>query len=667
MSYVSNSSSEAEETNVYEKAYDPDRLGFLPELLQYHLAHPEAFEDAAETGVFELDLTELKNTGMGVCYDELRNDPSSSFPHWPTITARGGEQVFTDGVDFLESRGLVPDDVEAPDDYPGSDVDVEWVNIPDEMRIRIGEANTDQYGKMVVIEGLVVQASEQRPRLVEAQFICKMCGERSPPINAEGVFDIDNVEGGSVCDACGKKALELDFGESVFHDYQQIKLQEPTETALNPEDPTTTKIELVGGDLVGTVKAGERVTVRGFIRHFPEKNSTVLDTYIDATNLSSDDQTFEAIELTESDIEKIIEFGTRDDALDVFASNIAPQIVGHDEKKRAIALQLVGGTTYEHGESREGGEINILFMGSPSTGKTDLLEAAHGLATMSNFTSGTGASGVGLTATADREEIAGESRWVAKAGPVVLSDRGHICIDEFDKIRDDDKSSLNDALEKGEVHLNKASINTTLKARVSALVAANPIDGNFDLYDDNLIEQFNLSSDLMSRFDLNFPFFDRTDREIDEEIARNVLLNRTTEGVRADEPLDKDFMRKYVAYARQNIEPERTDEASELLVGFWTKYRDELSNDQTGQTAIDTRALNTLSKLADASARFRLSEETEVSDARVACQMVARMLDQMHRNASGDLDVNTFLEGWREEMRQQASDEDDDEQSGVGE
>ena len=220
---------------------------------------------------------------------------------------------------------------------------------------------------------------------------------------------------------------------------------------------------------------------------------------------------------------------------DKIAKSIAPSIYGYDEIKRALVLQLFGGTPDKMlvDGSRIRSDMHILLIGDPGSAKTRLLQAVTTMVPKGIYISGKSTTSAGLTAAAERDEFS-EGGWTLKAGALVLGSGGEVSIDEFDKISDEDKSALLEAMESQTISIAKAGIVAKFNARCSILAAANPKYGRFDpnIYPS---EQFDIPPTLLSRFDLIFPIRDMLDEEQDKNIAKHILMQHSAAGAQIAE------------------------------------------------------------------------------------------------------------------------------------
>ena len=205
--------------------------------------------------------------------------------------------------------------------------------------------------------------------------------------------------------------------------------------------------------------------------------------------------------------------------------------------------------------------------------------------------------------------------------------------DEIDKMRSQDRDALHPAMEQQEISIAKAGINATLKTRCAVLAAANPSLGRFDIFKD-IVEQINLPSTLLSRFDLIFPITDRPNVERDSRLASHILkVHRIgeTRGTNLDSDMieatdeitplfDRDFIRKYISFAKTHIKPVLTQEAEDAIKDFYLQLR-AASNYDTG-IAIAPRQIEAMVRLAEASARVRLSSLVTREDAERAINLM---------------------------------------------
>ncbi|RLG22567.1 AAA family ATPase, partial [Methanosarcinales archaeon] len=509
---------------------------------------------------------------------------------------------------------------------------VRVVELP--MRVAIRDIRSDHIGTLIAVEGLIRKATEVRPKIVRAVFHC-------PYEHETVVLQGEKFVEPSECDDpdCSRKKgpFQLSREKSTFVDAQKVRVQESPENLRGGEQPQTLDV-LVSDDLTGMVAPGDRVILTGVLRSYQRTTynmkSTFFDLVLDCVSIQIEDKEFEDIELTPEDIDAIKELASDPDIYKRVTQSISPSIYGYDEVKDAISLQLMGGVAKELPDgSRIRGDIHILLIGDPGIAKSQLLRYTVKLAPRGIYTSGRSSTSAGLTATAVKDEF-GDGRWTLEAGALVLADKGMAGIDEMDKMRSEDRSAIHEAMEQQTISVAKAGIMATLQSRCSLLGAANPKYGRFDRYD-NIAKQINMPPALLSRFDLIFILTDQPSIERDSQISEHILkahyageleMQRRhligSEITREDvasvmdvitPQIEPELLRKYIAYAKRNIYPLMSDEARAKLIDFYIGLRRQ-GEDPDSPVPVTARQLEALVRLAEASARIRLSNSITLDD-----------------------------------------------------
>ena len=475
-------------------------------------------------------------------------------------------------------------------------------------------------GTFVSAEGIVRKTDEIRPRIETAVFECRGCMRLH---EVEQTSDRTILEP-SLCSECGGRSFRLLQEESHYIDTQTARMQEPLENLSGGTEPKQ-MLMILEDDLVDELNPGDKVRITGTLKTFREERSGKFKNYIYVNHIEPLEQEFEEIHLDPEDEEKILELSKDPDIYEKIIKSTAPSIKGYREVKEAIALQLFGGSTKQfEDETRLRGDIHILIVGDPGIGKSQILKYVSKLAPRSIYTSGKGTTGAGLTAAAVRDELGG---WSLEAGALVLGDQGNVCVDELDKMRSEDRSALHEALEQQTVSIAKAGIMATLNSRCSVLAAANPKFGRFDRYK-VVGEQVDLPAPIISRFDLMFVIEDKPSREKDSELAQHILQIHQSESV--EYVIEPELLRKYIAYARKNINPKLTDEANEVLKSFYVDTRNSSSNtEENSSVPITARQLEAIIRLSEASAKIKFKEFVEKEDAEKAIKLQMYCLKEL--------------------------------------
>ncbi len=540
--------------------------------------------------------------------------------------------------ELMDNPDIIIEEFEKAIKEKGYDLKFRVKNLLEDRHIYISRIRSEHIGKLIVVQGIIRKASEVRPLAERITYICPTCHRKIiVPQTELKLREPDNC-------VCGRKK-GFKILKKEFIDSQRITIEEP------PEIIEHTQPQRIGVDLLydltdpkfeKLIVPGKRIKIIGIVREIPlsiyNAKSTRFDLNIEAIYIEPVEEDFEDIKISEEDVMKIKQLASDSSVYKKLINSIAPSIYGYDEIKLALALQLFGGykKIAEDG-TKIRGDIHILLIGDPGAGKSQLLKYIQKVAPKSRFVSGKGASAAGLTATVTKDEYL--RAWCVEAGVLVLASGGIALIDELDKIGKDDIQALYEAMEQQTVSIAKASINTTLKAECSILAAANPKYGRFDSYL-SIAEQINLPSPLLTRFDLIFTVLDIPDSKKDRAIARHILRTHRNEGAKPE--IDLQLLKKWIVYARQNIKPKLNEEASNLIEEYYTKMRNAaIENGKISSIPITTRQLEAIIRLAEASARVRLSNEITIEDAKRAIELVESSLKKIgYDPETGKIDVD---------------------------
>ncbi|XP_072749402.1 DNA replication licensing factor Mcm3 [Anoplolepis gracilipes] len=535
---------------------------------------------------------------------------------------------------------------------------------------------TSRYlGNLVCVEGIVTKCSLVRPKVVRSVHYCDV----TKTVLERAYSDLTSLEAFPhsaiypTTDEDGNP-LETEFGLSIYKDHQTLTIQEMPEKAPAGQLPRSVDV-ICDNDLVDLCKPGDRVQIVGNYRCLPGKQggytTGTFKTVLIANNVMQLSKEAN-LAISHDDVamcKKLAKNNPCKNIFELLAKSLAPSIHGNEYIKKAILCLLLGGVEkiLSNG-TRLRGDINVLLIGDPSVAKSQLLRYVLCTAPRAIPTTGRGSSGVGLTAAVTVDQETGERR--LEAGAMVLADRGVICIDEFDKMSDIDRTAIHEVMEQGRITIAKAGIHASLNARCSVLAAANPVYGRYDQYKTPM-ENIGLQDSLLSRFDLLFVMLDVIDSDQDHIISDHVVrmhryrnpLEQDGEALSLGSKLDMlttknpddvateeaqtqvyqkydpllhgqtrskndqiltiQFMRKYIHIARC-MKPKLTEEASAVIAEEYSKLRSEdmVEYDVARTQPITARTLETLIRLATAHAKARLSKNVEEEDARAAIELV---------------------------------------------
>ncbi|MFA6214306.1 MAG: minichromosome maintenance protein MCM [Candidatus Micrarchaeia archaeon] len=527
---------------------------------------------------------------------------------------------------------------------------VRFFNLPDS-GLLIQDISSRNIRELISVKGVITKRGPILHKVKVAVYKCQMCDATTK------VPMTKNAQVPQVCSECKRRALKLEEEDSYFVDVQKAEAQELLER-LTGGSPAATITLWMEDDIVNKITPGETVEITGVMRLIPPskprsgqgEGSQIYTRYIDVVYAKKTQKDFEEIETTKDDEAQIRELATDPKIYDKMRDSVAQGIYGHNEVKEALVLQLFGGTKdkFIPGGAPIRNDIHILLIGDPGSAKTRFLQYVKDLAPKGIFVSGKSVTGVGLTASAEKDEL-GDGGWTLKAGALVIASGGIASVDEFDKIDETERAAMHEVMESQTVSVAKAGIVAQFKAKTSILAAANPKFGRFD---PNQLpgKQFDIPPTILSRFDLIFPIIDVMDETKDAALA-DYMLKTHRAGAEAEEKakadpnvIQKQFLRKYISYARNRLRPRLSESAMKKIKDFYVELRRMGKAD--GAVPITPRQIEGLVRLSEASAKIRLSETVDESDAERAIHLTQYVLEKVSKDReTGKLDIDIIATG----------------------
>lgn len=488
---------------------------------------------------------------------------------------------------------------------------------------------------LIRVYGVVTRRSSVFPQLQSVKYNCSRCGFLIGPIlvNDENA----QVAKPSSCVNCeAQSGFTINSHSTIYRNYQKISIQESPGTVPAGRVPRTKEVILMD-DLRDSIKPGEIIDVTGIYCHSydamlnAKHGFPVFSTIIEANYIGKPKQEGQN-SLTDEDISQILEYSKKPNIGSIIAKSIAPSIFGHEDIKMAVALSLFGGVCKTFPSlHRIRGDINVLLLGDPGTAKSQFLKYAEKTSDRAVFTTGKGASAVGLTASVRKDMLTHE--WTLEGGAFVLADQGVCLIDEFDKMNDQDRTSIHEAMEQQSISISKAGIVATLQARCSVIAAANPISGRYDS-SVSFAENVDLTPPILSRFDILCVVRDTVDPIIDSQLALHVVQNHIkshpayTEKDEVEIPefddgsdcMDQALLRKYIRYARQHIQPKLLDLDKDKVANLYSELREQ--SERTGGIPITPRHVESVVRMSEAHAKMHLREYVNADDVDMAVRVM---------------------------------------------
>jgi len=497
--------------------------------------------------------------------------------------------------------------------------------------IPVREIKAEHIGSLINLKGIVTRCTEVKPMLQVATYTCDKCGvETYQPVTKLSFMPLQTCPGEDCRVNRSGGRLNLMTRGSKFTKFQEIKIQEHSDAVPTGHIPRSITI-YCKGEATRACNPGDHVNVSGIYLPLKKEGYMAMtgglmsDTFVEAhsivkINKQEDEILEEEDEITQDELRAL----AQDNFYEKLAASIAPEIYGHDDVKKALLLLLVGGVDRNPSGMKIRGNINILLMGDPGVAKSQLLGYIDRLAERSQYTTGRGSSGVGLTAAVVKDPLTGEM--TLEGGALVLADKGICCIDEFDKMDESDRTAIHEVMEQQTISIAKAGILTSLNARVSILAAANPAFGRYNSHR-SIQDNVNLPAALLSRFDLLWLIADKSNRDDDLRLAKHIAYvhQHNTNPPQEHTPLDMRTIRRYVNLCKKQnpvIPPSLTDHIVAKYVEMRHKARVDKMDRTNNSTFVSARTLLAILRLATALARLRIVNTVEKADVEEAIRLM---------------------------------------------
>ncbi|CAF3822831.1 unnamed protein product [Adineta steineri] len=572
--------------------------------------------------------------------------------------------------------------------------------------IKLKDVKAQAYGKFASIRGVVVRVSNSQCLVIRLAFECSTC-RHTFGVTCENGKHTESER--CLTPGCNGRSFvqQRSHPLTTIIDWQTIRLQEVASEASKAPGriPQTIECELTN-DLVNSAIPGDVVVVSGIVKLMVDDNSglrkvsdqSLLQVYIDVNSVvnqrlnSSDGASgggglMNTMDFSLFDLYGIQQIQQQKNVLKLLVHSICPSIYGHELVKAALLMALFGGLV--RGEDNVShipirSDPHILIVGDPGLGKSQLLHACVSVAPRGVYVCGTSSTQSGLTVTLHKDK---DGELMLDAGALVMAHQGCCCIDEFDKMVQQQQVLL-EAMEQQCVSIAKGGIMATIPARTCVIAAANPVGGHYNK-GKTVAENLKIKGPILSRFDLVFILIDRADDELDYRLSEHVLAqhnrsirsshNNTTvnstrtqhETVATDnqqlqtastsidniplidrlrlkqgesiEPVGPSLLQKYIAYARRYVKPRLTHDAIDILKKFYFELR--VAHQRDGTTPITLRQLESLMRLTEARAKLELREQCTKSDALDVIQIMRASMIDTFTDENGHLDFSRLQHG----------------------
>ena len=519
-------------------------------------------------------------------------------------------------------------------------------------KLRIRDLRAKHLNHLITIEGTIETKTDMGVKMTASKYECPSCS------NIINVLQMaDEIAEPKVC-GCGRKG-KFHLKSQELIDCFTLRLQELSSSikygSNMPVKSVLCKDDLADSIIEEKLVEGIKVRVNGVYKDKilikRGKKQTQLVTYIEANYIQISEETFYDIELSKEDIKEIKEFSEEPNLIKKIAEGLFQGVHGYSKIKEALVLQAFGGVSDYEAIPPVRGDVHILLVGDAGQNKTVFLIITSNFSPKSILVVGKSVSAVGLSGAVIKDELSGS--FVLKPGAMPLANNGIILIDELDKMRLEDRDILHEPMENQSISISKANLpDRKMMARESFLVSMNPKNAYFNDFDP-IYQQIDLPPTLISRFDLVFimrkaKFKDEKVKLEEKEKAKVMMTRGRKENQREIKDFHK-FMRKYIAYAKQNIHP-RFDRylEEEYIPDKYSGLDHERKPDDMEKDSfpITPRHLWIIKRLAEARRRIFLEEKCTVKDVDYSIEKIRGSLDDIAIDIkTGRIDEDWVVDG----------------------